>query len=287
MKISIEEKSGFCSGVLGVVKLADDILDRGEELYCLGQIVHNDLEVKRLIDKGLKFIDYEDLTLLHHCKVLFRAHGEPPETYQIARNNNIEIIDGTCPIVKKIQERIKKVGVNQEQIIIFGKVNHPEVRGLRTQVPYNVTVINSVEEANEVQLSDKVHLYAQTTMDADSYKEVSCILNGRVRGQGGQLMINKTICRHVSHRKPGLKKFARNNDIIIFIAGINSSNGRMLFETCRKENPQCYFVTHIEVIKKEWFLNAGSIGICGATSTPRWQIEEAYEKIGKLTRTCS
>ena len=283
MRISIEEKSGYCSGVLRVVRLADQILDRGEELFCLGQIVHNELEVKRLVEKGLKFINNEDLSKLHDCKVLLRAHGEPPETYEIARNNNIEIFDGTCPIVKRIQRRIRKDGTNGGQVIIFGKIDHPEVRGLRAQVKGRVDVIRTEEEAEKIKLSDVIYLYAQTTMDAEMYRRVSSILRKRTREQGGEIMVNDTICGNVSHRLPGLKKFAKENDVIVFIAGSNSSNGRMLFEMCKAENERSHFITDHDEIRKEWFLNAGSIGISGATSTPRWQIEKAYEIVNKMT----
>lgn len=284
MRINVEEKSGFCSGVLRVVRLADQILDSGEDLYCLGQIVHNELEVKRLMDKGLKFISYEDLNNLHDCRVLLRAHGEPPETYQIAKNNNIEIIDGTCPIVKRIQNRIRRDGINGGQVIIFGKINHPEVRGLKAQVKGRIYIIGSEEEAERIELSDKIYLYAQTTMDAEKYRNISSILKRRIHDKGGELVVNKTICGYVSHRLPGLIRFAKENDVIVFIAGSNSSNGRMLFSMCRAENERSHFITDPEEIKKDWFVNAESIGISGATSTPRWQIEKAYQIVENMLR---
>ncbi len=284
MKISIEEKSGFCVGVLRVVELAENILDQGGELYCLGQIVHNESEVKRLVNKGLKLITHNDLPHLHNCKLLLRAHGEPPETYEIARKNNIEIIDGTCFIVKKIQNRIKKDDVGQEKIIIYGKINHPEVKGLRAQVKDNAEIIGTLEEAKNIPLSGKVHLYAQTTMDPEKYNNIASLLKMRLKNEGGELKINHTICGQVSHRKPGLVKFAKENDLLIFMAGSNSSNGRMLFEACKAENDRCYYITDHQEIKKEWFSNVESVGITGATSTPRWQIKNAYERVKKLTK---
>ncbi len=287
MKVSIEEKSGFCFGVVRAVKQADKILDQGEELFCLGQIVHNELEVKRLAAKGLKFVTNEDLPNLSNCKLLLRAHGEPPETYEIANKNNIEIIDGTCPIVKRIQNRIKKDGIikdtNSVQVIIFGKSNHAEVRGLRAQVPDRTIVIGTEKEANEIELSGRVHLYAQTTMDSGMYFNIASLLQKRLEKTGGELIINNTICGHVSHRKPGLVKFARKNDLIIFMGGSNSSNGRMLFEACREENKNCYYITDPEDIRKEWFVDIESVGISGATSTPRWQLEKVMEKVKQIT----
>jgi 4-hydroxy-3-methylbut-2-en-1-yl diphosphate reductase len=287
MMISIEEKSGFCFGVVRAVKQADTILDRGEELFCLGQIVHNELEVKRLSAKGLKFVTNEDLSRLFNCKLLLRAHGEPPETYEIAEKNNIEIIDGTCPIVKRIQNRIKKDGINEEsdrvQVIIFGKSNHAEVRGLRAQVPEKTIVIGTEKEADEIQLLTKVHLYAQTTMDSEKYFNIASIIKKRLEKTGGELVINNTICGHVSHRKPGLVKFARKHDLIIFMGGSNSSNGRMLFEACKEENENCHYITDPEDIRKDWFIDVESVGISGATSTPRWQLEKVAEKVKEIT----
>ena len=286
MKISIEENSGFCFGVIRAVKLADTILDKGEELYCLGQIVHNELEVIRLTAKGLKFVSNDDLPRLKNCKLLLRAHGEPPETYEIAERNNIEIIDGTCPIVKRIQNRIRKDGMNEEnnreQVIIFGKENHPEVRSLKAQVPGKTIVIGSEKEAGEVELKDKVYLYAQTTMDSEKYINVASVLQKRLEDTGGELILNNTICGHVSHRKPGLVTFAKENEMIIFLAGHNSSNGKMLFEACRSENKRSFYITSPEDIRKEWFAGIESVGISGATSTPRWQIELVVEKVKEI-----
>jgi 4-hydroxy-3-methylbut-2-en-1-yl diphosphate reductase len=283
MRISIEKKSGYCAGVLRVVELADEILEKGEELYSLGQVVHNELEINRLVEKGLKIISKEELKRLHNCKVLLRAHGEPPDTYEIASGNNIEIIDGTCPIVRKIQERIRIVGNRNEQVIIFGKLDHPEVQGLRAQVKEAPEVIRTAEEANIIKLSEKVHLYAQTTMDTEEFGHISSVLSQRIKEKGGDLTIHNTICGHVSHRKPGLIEFAQRHDMIIFLAGSNSSNGKILFEACKARNERCYFVADYNEIKKDWFKGIKSVGISGATSTPRWQIEKAYERVRMLT----
>ena len=287
MIIRIEENSGFCFGVVKAIGLADSILDSGEELYCLGQIVHNELEVKRLSSKGLKFITNADLPNLKNCKLLLRAHGEPPGTYEIAEKNNIEIIDGTCAIVKRIQKKIRNDGtqidLSADQIIIFGKTDHPEVRGLVAQVPEKTVVIESLKEAQEVALSGRVYLYAQTTMNPEVFTEIGIILKERLKKSGGELRINNTICPHVSHRKPGLLRFAKENDVIIFVAGSNSSNGKMLYESCKQENERTYYVTEINMIRKEWFDNMETVGISSATSTPQWQIKEVFEKVKELT----
>jgi len=256
-------------------------------LYCLGQVVHNELEVERLSKKGLKFLTYQDLSNLKNCKLLLRAHGEPPQTYEIAARNNIELVDGTCAIVKNIQHRIKRDGLKQDsrdtQIIIFGKSNHPEVRGLIAQVPDKTIVIGSVQEALEIPLADQINLYSQTTMDSGEYKVITDLLRERVAQKGGRLCVNNTICSHVSHRKPGLVRFAKENEVIIFVAGTNSSNGRMLFEACKAVNDRCYYITDAQMIKKEWFRDISSIGISGATSTPQWQIEKMYNRIREMT----
>lgn len=290
MKISIEEKSGFCFGVTRVISQAEEILDTGEKLYCLGQIVHNESEVKRLVAKGIIFIEKEDLQRLHNVKVLIRAHGEPPETYQVAEKNNIELIDGTCPIVKKLQKKIRQTwdnGGENSQVIIYGKKDHPEVVGLTGQTGNHAIVISGPGALKNLRLSGNVSLYSQTTMDTDGFNQLRDELKermGKNTDKPGQLDIHDTICRHISHRQPGIRKFAGENDVIIFVAGKKSSNGRVLFDVCRSVNSRSYLVSFPEELNREWIENASSVGVCGATSTPRWLLEEVAGKIREFTK---
>ena len=283
MKISIEEKSGFCYGVVRAVDMADAILERGEALYSLGQIVHNEMEVKRLEQKGLKTITREDLPSLHNCKMLVRAHGEPPSTYEIARKNNIEIIDGTCPIVKKIQSGIaNKAAEKDALIVIFGKKGHPEVEGLFGQAPERTIIISSVEEADMLPSSLNLHLYSQTTMDSDAFQNIISRIEKKQFKEGGKLIVHNTICGHVSHRKPGLQKFAIENDLLIFVGGTHSSNGKVLFQVCKDVNPNSFYIGKPDELQLSWFDGIQSVGIAGATSTPLRQIKEVAEHIKKL-----
>ncbi len=280
MRISIEEKSGFCYGVVRAVEMADAILDTGEVLYSLGQIVHNEMEVKRLEKKGMITISRDELPAHHNCKMLVRAHGEPPSTYEIARKNNIEIIDGTCPIVRKIQSGIAAKGAEKNaSIVIFGKKGHPEVEGLFGQSPDKSVVISSMEEAETVPTYSNLHLYSQTTMDTEAFQGVVAILEKRQRQAGGKLVVHNTICGHVSHRRPGLRKFASENDVLVFVGGKHSSNGKVLYEVCREANPRSYYVGDPEELDEVWFKDAETVGIAGATSTPHWQMEMVAKKI--------
>lgn len=290
MKISIEEKSGFCFGVTRVIKQAEDILDTGETLYCLGQIVHNESEVKRLVDKGIIFIEKDDLETLHDVKVLIRAHGEPPETYRIAEKNNIELVDGTCPIVQRLQKKIRQDWerrTKDSQIIIYGKKDHPEVVGLTGQTSNEAVVVSNPAALNDMELSGHVSLYSQTTMDTDGFVRITNELRERMNAWGegeSNLVINDTICRHISHRQPGLRKFAKASDVIIFVAGKKSSNGRVLFDVCRTVNPKSYLVSFPEELEPSWVENASSVGVCGATSTPRWLLEQVAGKVREFTK---
>ena len=290
MKISIEEKSGFCFGVTRVIGIAEEILDRGETLYCLGQIVHNENEVKRLIKKGIIFIEKEDLMHLHDVKVLIRAHGEPPETYRIAKENNIELIDGTCPIVSRLQKRIREdhiTGGRERKIIIYGKKDHPEVVGLTGQTDNQALVVTNPDMLKELPLSSDISLYAQTTMDMEGFNRLRKTLEGAMKSSGlstDNLRIHDTICRHISHRQPGIRNFAAGNDAVIFVAGKKSSNGKVLYEVCRSVNEKSYFVSDPVEVKREWLIHAESVGICGATSTPRWLLEEVAARVDQLTK---
>jgi 4-hydroxy-3-methylbut-2-enyl diphosphate reductase len=284
MNIRVEEKSGFCYGVVKAVEMADTILDRDGILYSLGQIVHNEMEVMRLEKKGLKTISREELSLLHDCKLLIRAHGEPPSTYETARKNRIEIIDGTCPIVRRIQSAIAAKAVEQDSlIVIFGKRDHPEVEGLFAQAPEKTIIIKSQEDADNLPVSANLHLYSQTTMDSEEFKEVISRVEKNQSLKGGKVIVHNTICGHVSHRKPGLQIFAKENDVIIFVGGKHSSNGRVLFQTCKEANPRSYYIGDPDELMKSWFDSAEKVGVAGATSTPRWQIERITDRIKTLT----
>ena len=286
MNISIEKKSGFCYGVIRVIEMAEEHLRNGEEVWCLGQIVHNEAEVGRLEGLGMKFIEHKDLPDIKNVKLLIRAHGEPPSTYETARRNNLEIIEGTCPIVQRLQKKIR-TGFNEadkenEMVIIYGKEDHPEVIGLMGQTNNEALIINSPDEANSIPLKQKVILYSQTTMDIFDYETIISRLQARLAETGGELFVNKTICGHVSHRRPGLEKFASDNDVIIFAGGKKSSNARYLFNVCKSANDRSYFVSDAGEIKKEWFTGAASTGICGATSTPAWQLKQIADLISQI-----
>ncbi len=283
MIIRIEEKSGFCYGVVRAVEMADAILDKGEILYSLGQIVHNEMEVIRLEQKGLKTITHNELPDLHDCKMLIRAHGEPPSTYEIAKNNRIELIDGTCPIVRKIQSAIAlKSSEKDALIVIFGKTDHPEVKGLFAQAPEKTIVIRTNEEAAALPSSPNLHLYSQTTMDSGAFQTIIEILEKKQKDEKGKFFVHNTICGHVSHRRPGLQKFASENDLIIFVGGKHSSNGKVLFQVCKEVNPKTYYVGCPDELVKEWFMGVNSVGVAGATSTPMWQIEQICTAISSL-----
>jgi len=280
MNIRIEEKSGFCYGVVRVVEMADSILERGEILYSLGQVVHNELEVDRLEKKGLKTLSRKELPSLRDCRLLIRAHGEPPSTYEIAKKNRIEIIDGTCPIVKRIQSAIAFRAFEKDVlIVIFGKKDHPEVEGLFAQAPEKTVIIKSEEDAAKLPVSKNLHLYSQTTMDSEAFKLIISFLEKKQKMEGGNFFIHNTICGHVSHRRSGILKFAMENNIIIFVGGKHSSNGRVLFNICKDANPRSYYIGHPDELIDSWFEGIESVGITGATSTPRWHIEKVADKI--------
>jgi 4-hydroxy-3-methylbut-2-en-1-yl diphosphate reductase len=284
MKIRIEEKSGFCYGVVKVVEMADKILSSGEKLFSLGQIVHNEMEVLRLEKKGLKTISHEEMNALYDCKLLIRAHGEPPSTFETAKRNRIEIIDGTCPIVHNIQLAISSKAAEEDSfIVIFGKKDHPEVEGLIARAPGKTVVIKTPMEVTQLPVYANMHLYSQTTMDTDAFKEIIFLIEKKQKNEGGYLVVHNTICGHVSHRRPGLLKFASENDVVIFLGGTQSSNGKVLFNVCREANPKSYYVSHPDEIMKDWLYDADSVGVAGATSTPRWQIEQVTDKIKELT----
>jgi 4-hydroxy-3-methylbut-2-en-1-yl diphosphate reductase len=287
MTVEIDDKSGFCFGVVFAIQKAEEVLQKEGKLYCLGDIVHNNVEVERLEAKGLKTITHEELKALRNCKVLIRAHGEPPETYRIAKENNIMLIDATCPVVLRLQKNIQ-LGYNEAnekdgQILIYGQEGHAEVNGLVGQTEGNAIVINGLQDLDKVDYSRPVIVYSQTTQCTDGYGEILEELRNRMTAAKGcgniDLVANDTICRQVSSRGIELQSFAQKHDVIIFVSGKKSSNGRILFDQCKKVNPYTYFVSSMADLKKGLFISASSVGVCGATSTPRWLMEKIANEI--------
>ncbi|MBC7565776.1 MAG: 4-hydroxy-3-methylbut-2-enyl diphosphate reductase [Pedobacter sp.] len=270
LTVTIDKASGFCFGVVYAIDMAEDILDHEDYLYCLGDIVHNDEEVKRLSVKGLRIIDHDQLKNLHSEKVLIRAHGEAPSTYELALNNNLTLIDASCPVVLKLQNRIKSSHDDNEQILIFGKHGHAEVIGLQGQTDGEAIVFQDLSELDHVELPSKFTLYSQTTKSTDKFYDIKDQLIGR----GYEVKANDTICRQVSNRYSDLEKFVVNYDVILFVSGKKSSNGKVLYDVCKKFNPNSYFISHIEEINFSWLSPRDKVGICGATSTPMWLMEE-------------
>ncbi|ETZ24254.1 4-hydroxy-3-methylbut-2-enyl diphosphate reductase [Pedobacter sp. V48] len=270
LTVTIDKASGFCFGVVYAIDMAEDILDHEDYLYCLGDIVHNDEEVKRLTDKGLRIIDHEQLQSLKKEKVLIRAHGEAPSTYQLALENELTLIDASCPVVLKLQNRIKNSHDDEEQILIFGKHGHAEVVGLQGQTDGKAIVFQDLAELDHVDLPSKFTLYSQTTKSTDKFYQIKDELISR----GYDIKANDTICRQVSNRYTDLEKFVVNYDKIIFVSGKKSSNGKVLYDVCKKYNDNSYFISNIEEIDFNWFSPKDKVGICGATSTPMWLMEE-------------
>ena len=275
LTVKIDENSGFCFGVIYAIEMAEDILDEDGHLYCLGDIVHNDMEVKRLQDKGLKIIDHEQLTSIQNEKVLIRAHGEPPSTYKIALDNNIELIDASCPVVLKLQNRIKNAHDKGENIFIYGKHGHAEVVGLLGQTENKAVVFQNMNELNDNILPEQITIFSQTTKSTDEFYKIK----DNLTNTGKNIVAHDTICRQVSNRDLELRNFATKFDKIIFVAGTKSSNGKVLYNVCKSTNEATYFVSSAEEVKKEWFEKNESVGVCGATSTPLWLMEQVRERI--------
>lgn len=275
VNIEIDDNSGFCFGVVFAISMAEDILEAEGKLYCLGDIVHNDEEVSRLKAKGLQIIDHEQLKNIKNEKVLIRAHGEPPETYKLALENNIELVDASCPVVLKLQNRVREAYNDNEQILIYGKHGHAEVKGLVGQTNGDAIVIETFDELEKYDLPKKLQLFSQTTKRTKNlYK-----LKSTLEEKGIEVDFNDTLCRQVSNRDLQLPTFVKKFDKVIFVAGLKSSNGKVLFDVCKENNPNTYFVSNKNELKKEWFNENDNIGICGATSTPQWQMEEIKETI--------
>ena len=285
MKVKIDRYSGFCFGVIKAINMAEKELKNTDELYCLGDIVHNGKEVERLEKMGFKSISREGYLKLENCKVLIRAHGEPPSTYEYAMNNNIELIDATCPVVLNLQKKIraayKKYCGKKGQIVIYGKKGHAEVIGLEGQTDNNAIVIEGLDDVSKIDFSRPVCLYSQTTKRVEDFYQIA----GKVKANmkpGVPLEINDTICRQVSNRVPRIKKFAIKYDVILFVAGRKSSNGKYLYSICKEGNPNTYYVSRKEEVNPGWLEDAGSVGISGATSTPLWLMKEVAGHVEKL-----
>ena len=275
MKIEIDEGSGFCFGVTTAIKKAEEELATGSELYCLGDIVHNGMECERLHNMGLKTINHDEFATLHDKKVLLRAHGEPPSTYLEAQANGIEIIDATCPVVLQLQRRIKRqYDANPEaQIVIFGKNGHAEVLGLVGQTDQKAIVIEHADEACRLDFSRDIYLYSQTTKSLDEFHAIIDYIQAHISPEATFKSFD-TICRQVANRMPNICSFATKHDLILFVSGRKSSNGKVLFNACKAKNPHTYLIEGPEGIDPAWLSGAESIGICGATSTPKWLMEK-------------
>ena len=283
MQVTIDKNSGYCFGVEFAIKMAEDEMEDKEPLYCLGDIVQNDMEVKRLTDKGLVVIDREKLQGLSNCKVLIRAHGEPPETYRLAIENNIELIDASCPVVLKLQHRVKNAFDKMErengQIVIYGKKGHAEVIGLTGQTLEKAIVVMGDADLEKIDYSRPVTLFSQTTKSTKGFYALSEKIEEKIKSTKGELTeidfnSNDSICRQVSNREPQLQRFSQENEVILFVSGKKSSNGMALYQVCLSENPRSYFIESEEEIELAWFQNAERVGICGATSTPMWLMEQ-------------
>ena len=279
--IEIDNGSGFCFGVVTAIQKAEEEINKSGHLYCLGDIVHNSNEVERLQKIGLETITHDQLSQLHDVKVLLRAHGEPPQTYEVARRNNISLIDATCPVVLQLQKRIRNTYLDtpddkQPQIVIYGKKGHAEVNGLVGQTQGNALVIESVDEVDKIDFSRNIYLYSQTTKSLEGFKKIVNEIQHRV-AHNVQFSSFDTICRRVANRIPQIKQFATNHDVILFVCGSKSSNGRILYEECRRVNPLSYLISNETEINLNWFLGKEHIGICGATSTPMWLMNQVKD----------
>ena len=280
--IEIDARSGFCHGVVTAIKKAEEELERSDQpLYCLGDIVHNSDEVERLERKGLSTITHDDLRRLSSSRVLLRAHGEPPSTYALARERDIEIIDATCPVVLRLQQRIKETYDNSSprpQMVIYGKAGHAEVNGLVGQTNGEAIVVENLEQLSRIDFTRDIALYSQTTMSLQGFADMVSEISRRI-APGVKFESFDTICRQVANRVDHLRDFARRHDVILFVAGAKSSNGKVLYNECRSVNERAHLVSNPADFRSEWLDGAESIGICGATSTPRWLMEDVRDAV--------
>ena len=286
LTIEIDSESGFCYGVIRAVEKAESRLRESASLYSLGAIVHNNSELERLNKIGLEVIDTKKMKELSDTTVLIRAHGEPPATYRIAQENNIELIDCTCPVVLKLQDRIRETYKKHNgQIVIFGKIGHAEVNGLVGQTEGTAIVVDSLESLGKIDITQPIQIFSQTTKDPKEYEEVCSAIREKIRQTGGNLehfTVHNTICRQVAQRHNNLAAFAAKHSVIVFVSGKESSNGKVLYELCKSVNPRSYNIQSTDQIDASWFQDGDSVGICGATSTPKWQLEGCAEAISSL-----
>ena len=288
MNINIDKNSGFCFGVVNAIQAAETFLETNDSLYCLGDIVHNNMEVERLKKLGLIIIDHSQFKKLSNVPVLIRAHGEPPETYKIALENKIKLIDASCPVVLRLQNNIHQgyedFKKDNGQVIIYGKPGHAEVVGLAGQTDSEAIIINDNKDLEKVDFSKPINLYSQTTKSIEGFEDLvnEIKIRKEYAGNNTKFKINDTICRQVSHRAPQLREFSKIHDVIIFVSGKKSSNGKYLHSVCKEINDRTFFVSSPLDIDTKWFVKNDSIGICGATSTPRWLMDEVAEKINHI-----
>lgn len=290
MRVTIDQNSGYCFGVEFAIQIAEDEMDQANELYCLGDIVHNDMEVKRLFKKGLRVINHDQLNDLRDCKVLIRAHGEPPETYAIALKNNIELIDASCPVVLKLQNRVKhaydKMNNENGQVVIYGKKGHAEVVGLAGQTDNEAIIITDESDLDKIDYSRPAVLFSQTTKSTSGFYDIKSKIEERY-GDSSKVIVEEyfeahdSICRQVSNREPRMKTFSEEQDVILFVSGKKSSNGKALYKICKNHNDRSYFIENSSEINPEWFHEDDSVGICGATSTPMWLMADVAESLSK------
>ena len=290
LNIEIDNGSGFCFGVTTAIQKAEEELAKGNRLYCLGDIVHNGMECERLRAMGLITINHDDLRELHDVKVLLRAHGEPPETYELARRNNIEIIDATCPVVLQLQKRIKKqyecslashLSPLTSQIVIFGKKGHAEVLGLVGQTHSDAIVIENVDEVTKLDFTRDIYLYSQTTKSLDEFHRIIEYIQQHISPTATFKSFD-TICRSVANRMPNISQFATKHDLILFVCGRKSSNGKVLYNECLRVNPNTHLIEGPDEIDRQWLTGINTVGICGATSTPKWLMEQCRDAIIKM-----
>jgi 4-hydroxy-3-methylbut-2-enyl diphosphate reductase len=274
LKVNIDINSGFCFGVVYAIQLAEEILDEKGILYCLGDIVHNDEEINRLRKKGLITISHDQLKEVKNETVLLRAHGEPPSTYQIAIEN-LTLVDASCPVVLKLQNRVKQSADEDKQIYIYGKRGHAEVEGLIGQSTNEVVVFKDLSELDFEKMPKKISLYSQTTKSTENFYKIY----NQILAKGIEVDLNDTTCRQVSNRDIQIRTFAQSSDVIVFVSGLKSSNGKVLFDVCKQYNPRTYFVSSTSEIDQTWFNANETVGICGATSTPMWLMKEAESKL--------
>ncbi len=293
MKVTIDDNSGYCFGVEYAIQMAEDELNESQTLYCLGDIVHNDMEVQRLYKKGLRIIDREQMKHLQDCKVLIRAHGEPPETYQIALQNNLELIDASCPVVLKLQNRVKNAydtsTQKKGQIVIYGKEGHAEVIGLTGQTNEEAIIVSNEEDLAKIDFTRPITLFSQTTKSTQGFYHIKACIEQKIKEARAQELssfsANDSICRQVSNREPQLNQFAQDHEVIVFVSGKKSSNGRALYQVCKAVNPKSYFIENENELAPEWFQEVNSVGICGATSTPMWLMQQVATHIEDINET--